>query len=144
MTIHLITRLKRKAWTYALGESSWINRHGDFRTREQYGLIARANYLYGMLRAADVAKYCGKQSVTIIEFGVASGAGLLNLVGLAPMIEKETGIQLRIVSFDTGQGLPSVHGYKDHPELWRTGDFANRRARSSHAKVRWPSGDHLG
>ena len=46
------------------------------------------------------------------------------MVGLAPMIEKETGIDLRIVGFDTGQGLPSVHGYKDHPELWRPGDFA--------------------
>ena len=122
MTIHLITRLKRKAWTHALGESSWINRHGDFRTREQYGLSARANYLN--VARSRLAKYCGKQSVTIIDFGVASGAGLLNMVGLAPMIEKETGIQLRIVGFDTGQGLPSVHGYRDHPELWRTGDFA--------------------
>ena len=60
----------------------------------------------------------------MIEFGVASGAGLLNMIELAPMIEKETGIQFRIVGFDTGQGLPSVQGYKDHPELWRTGDFA--------------------
>ena len=122
--MHLVTKLKRKAWTHIIGESSWINRYGDFRTREQYGLIARANYLYGMLRAADVAKYCGKQSVTVIEFGVASGAGLLNMIELAPMIEKETGIHFRIVGFDTGHGLPSVKGYKDHPELWRAGDFA--------------------
>ena len=104
MTIHLITRLKRKAWTHALGESSWINRHGDFRTREQYGLIARANYLYGMLRAADVAKYCGKQSVTIIEFGVASGAGLLNIVGLAPMIEKKTAYNFESLALIRGKG----------------------------------------
>ncbi len=107
-----------------MGESSWINHSGDFRTREGYGLIARANYLYGMLRAADVAKYCGKHSVTVIEFGVASGAGLLIMIFLAPMFEIDTGINLRIVGFDSGQGLPSVQGYKDHPELWRTGDFA--------------------
>jgi hypothetical protein len=124
MASDLITKLTRKVWTHVLGDSSWINRYGTFRMREQYGLIARANYLYGMLRAADVAKYCGKQSVTVIEFGVASGTGLLNMIGLAPMIEKETGIHLRIVGFDTGQGLPSVQGYKDHPELWRAGDFA--------------------
>lgn len=96
-----------------------------------------------MLRAADVAKYCGKQSVTIIKFGVASGAGLWNMVGLAPMIEKETGIDLRIVGFDTGQGLPSVHGYKDHPELWRPGDFATEdrealmQKLSGRAEINW-------
>jgi hypothetical protein len=98
-------------------------RHGDLRSRERYGLIARANYLYGMLRAADVAKYFGRKRVTVIEFGVASGAGLLNMIELAPAIERETGIELRIVGFDTGRGLPPVHGYKDHPELWNPGDF---------------------
>ena len=64
--------------------------------------ISRPDYLYGMLRAADVAKYFGKQCVTVIEFGVASGAGLLNMADLAPVVEKETGIGLRIVGFDTG------------------------------------------
>jgi hypothetical protein len=83
----------------------------------------RANYVYGMLRAADIAKYFGKTRVTVIEFGVASGQGLLNMVGVAPEIEKETGVELRIVGFDTGQGLPAIQGYKDHPELWNPGDF---------------------
>jgi hypothetical protein len=87
-------------------------------------LIARANYLYGMLRAADVARYFGNRRVTVIEFGVASGAGLLNMADLAPAIEQETGVAFRIVGFDTGSGLPPVVGYKDHPELWNPGDFA--------------------
>lgn len=143
MTSDFITRLKRKVWTRVFGEPSWINNSGDFRAREQHALIARANYLYGMLRAADVAKFCGKQRVTVIEFGVASGAGVLNMIGLAPMIEKETGIELRIVGFDTGQGLPSIQGYKDHPELWRTGDFATEdreglmRTLGGRAEVIW-------
>jgi hypothetical protein len=77
-----------------------------------------------MLRAADIAKYFGKKCVTVIEFGVASGAGLINMISLASAIEKETGVELRIVGFDTGQGLPTVEGYKDHPELWNSGDFA--------------------
>jgi hypothetical protein len=46
------------------------------------------------------------------------------MVGLAPAVEKETGIKLRIVGFDTGSGLPRVQGYKDHPEIWNPGDFA--------------------
>lgn len=106
------------------GEQSWISRHGDFRTRERYGLISRPSYVYGMLRAADVAKYFGKQHATVIEFGVASGAGLFNMISLAPAIEKETGVKLHIVGFDTGSGLPPMHGYKDHPEIWSPGDFA--------------------
>jgi len=122
----LITKLKRRVWTRAFGESSWVNHSGDFRAREQHGLITRANYLYGMLRAADIAAYSGKKSVTVVEFGVADGAGILNMIHLAPMIERETGIEIRIVGFDTGQGLPNVQGYKDHPELWRAGDFATQ------------------
>jgi hypothetical protein len=27
------------------------------------------------------------------------------------------------VGFDTGEGLPEVQGYKDHAEMWLTGDF---------------------
>jgi hypothetical protein len=124
MTPDLVMKLRRKVWTRLLGEMSWIDRYGDFRTRESYGLLSRANYVYGMLRAADVAKYFGKNRVTVVEFGVASGFGLLNMISRAPEIEKETGIELRIVGFDTGHGLPPVFGYKDHPELWSQGDFA--------------------
>jgi hypothetical protein len=124
VTTNPITKLNRKIWTGILGEASWIDRYGDFRTRECHGLITRANYLYGMLRAADVARYFGKKRVTVIEFGVASGSGLLNMISLASKVEKETGIEFRIVGFDTGHGLPPVQGYKDHPELWNSGDFA--------------------
>ena len=62
MNAGLVTNVKRRIWTRLFGEESWINRYGDFRTREQYGLISRANYLYGMLRAADVAKYFGRST----------------------------------------------------------------------------------
>jgi hypothetical protein len=119
-------RMRRKLWTLLSDEKSWA-RHNltKFRDRERFGIISRPNYLYGMLRAADLAKYCGKECVTVLEFGVASGAGLLNMVELASLIERETGVRLRIVGFDTGKGLPAVEGYKDHPELWNPGDFTN-------------------
>jgi hypothetical protein len=116
--------LRRKVSSRLFGEAHWVNRHGDFRARERHGLISRPNYLYGMLRAADLAKYFGHKCVTVVEYGVASGAGLLNMVSLVPQISEATGIDFRIVGFDTGRGLPPVHGYKDHPELWNPGDFA--------------------
>jgi hypothetical protein len=77
-----------------------------------------------LLRAADIAKYFQRKRITAVEFGVAGGAGLLNLVDLARLVEAETGVTLRIVGFDTGQGLPPPNGHKDHPELWQGGDFA--------------------
>jgi hypothetical protein len=116
-------RIKRKLWKALLGERSWLNYHGDFRTKERNGLIGRANYTYGILRAADNAEYLGLKSVTIAEFGVASGSGLVNMIDVAEMITRETGIAFRIVGFDTGAGLPSINGYKDHPEMWNPGDF---------------------
>lgn len=143
MNIEIVTKVKRKIWTSLLGEDSWVRRHEDFRTQELYGLIKRHNYVYGMLRAADVAKYFGQKATTVIEFGVASGAGLLNMIEVAPLIEKKTGVQLRIVGFDTGKGLPPVEGFKDHPELWRSGDFAMEdretllRKLSGRAEIIW-------
>jgi hypothetical protein len=124
VSANMFSTLNRKVWTRFFGYTSWLDRHGDFRTRESYGRIRRPNYLYGMLRAADLAKYFGRKYVTVIEFGVASGAGILNMMSLASLIEKETDVSLRIVGFDTGRGLPPVKGYKDHPELWNPGDFA--------------------
>jgi hypothetical protein len=115
--------LRRKLWSRAFGRRSWARRYGAFREREREGLVERPSYAYGVLRAADVARYFGHRAVTVVEFGVASGAGLLNLAGLAEQVRAETGVEFRVVGFDTGAGLPVVRGHKDHPELWSPGDF---------------------
>jgi len=98
-------------------------RAGTVRQQEELGLLPRPNYAYGMLRAADLARYLGLKRVTICEFGVATGNGLIAMVDLAGRLEPESGISFRIVGFDTGAGLPHVGGYEDHPELWSAGDF---------------------
>jgi hypothetical protein len=115
--------LVRRIWRRTAGDRSWTARFGDFRERELYGLIPRANYMYGMLRAADVARFFGRSHVTACEFGVATGMGLTNMVEVAEQIEAETGVHFRIVGFDTGAGLPEPGGFKDHPEMWSRGDF---------------------
>lgn len=101
----------------------WMKKFASLRQQESYGLLSRANYAYGLLKAADVTKYFGKKKTTVCEFGVAGGDGLLNLISLAERITQETGVEFRIVGFDTGKGLTEVSGYKDHPELWIPGDF---------------------
>ena len=102
----------------------WVKAFGSLRQKEQFGVLKRPNYAYGLLRAADLAKYFGKKKTTVCEFGVAGGDGLLNMISLGRQISLETGIEFRIVGFDTGEGLPKIEGYKDHPELWSAGDFA--------------------
>jgi hypothetical protein len=100
-----------------------IRRRGDLREMEAHGLVPRANYAYGILRAADLARFLGKTRATVCEFGVATGNGLLNMVELAELVRAATGVEIRVVGLDTGEGLPAVAGYKDHPEIWSAGDF---------------------
>ena len=100
-----------------------IRRRGDFREMEAHGLVTRANYAYGILRAADLARFLGKSRATVCEFGVATGNGLCNMVELAELVRAQTGVEIRVVGLDTGAGLPAVAGYKDHPEIWSAGDF---------------------
>ena len=99
-------------------------RAGSVREQERFGLLPRPNYAYGMLRAADLARFVGVNEVTVCEFGVATGNGLMAMVSLAERLQPETGVQFRIVGFDTGAGLPQIGGFEDHPELWSAGDFS--------------------
>jgi len=97
---------------------------GSTLQKERFGVLQRNSYAYGMVRAAKIAKGLGKPKVTVCEFGVAQGVGLLNMIELAQQIGPAVGIEFRVVGFDSGIGLPSLKGgYKDHPELWAAGDF---------------------
>jgi len=120
----LKTKLGHLIWKRVFSEQSWAKRAGTLREREAHGVLNRPNYAYGMLRAADTAKFFGKSAVTVCEFGVATGRGLTNMTELAQAIEGETGVKFRVVGFDTGTGLPPPESYKDHPELWSSGDFS--------------------
>ncbi len=93
-------------------------------TREKWGLSRRPAYLTGLVHAAGVARYEGVSTITAIEFGVAGGEGLLALQEEALAVEQETGVQIQVVGFDSGRGLPTLTGdYRDHPDYWKAGDF---------------------
>ena len=117
---------KARALYRSLRDECW-RRLLNFRDVERRGLLERPTYAYGLLRAADIAKFFGYREVTVCEFGVAAGDGLLNMIELADRISSETEIRFRIVGFDTGNGLPPLNGgYKDHPEIWAAGDYPMR------------------
>ena len=96
---------------------------GSFRLKEAFDLVLRSQHAYGLLKAADDAKKNGKERVSVIEFGVANGAGLFNIQLIAKRITKITGIYFDIYGFDTGEGMPPPTSYKDHPDIYAEGDF---------------------
>ncbi len=80
-------------------------------------------YLWGTLCAAQLASALGYERITVIEFGVAGGNGLLELERVANWVQRRSGVGIDAVGFDTGTGLPQPHDYRDLPNLWRGGDF---------------------
>lgn len=96
---------------------------GSFRKKVAYDLVLRPQQAFGILEAADQAKHRGLKRISVIEFGVANGAGLMNMVEIAKKVTKTTGIQIDIYGFDTGEGMPEPIDFRDHPEYYNTGDF---------------------
>ena len=124
MTVRSFLAQVEKTGLLRLLHREWLSKFGTLRKQQRYGLLDRPNYAYGMLWAADAAALWGKKATTVFEFGVANGAGILNMLELSEILTKETGISFRIVGFDTGSGLPEIgNDYRDHPEMWAKGDF---------------------
>jgi hypothetical protein len=94
------------------------------RKRYDLGLVDRPQYAFGMRSAAEEAKKLGYLGITAIEFGVAGGNGLITMEAHAAYVEREVGIHVAVVGFDSGSGLPAPKDYRDAPFLWAGGDFA--------------------
>ncbi|MDH4187434.1 MAG: hypothetical protein OEV08_10580 [Nitrospira sp.] len=95
------------------------------KTRAWWELSRRPAYLLGVYTAAEQALQEKIHEISVLEFGVAGGEGLLALEQEAIAVEKETGVRIKVYGFDMGRhGLPSFIGdYRDHPDAWRPGDF---------------------
>jgi hypothetical protein len=94
-------------------------------TRAIWDLSARPHYLVGTLFAAARARVQRIPEISVIEFGVAGGNGLLTLQAEAEAVERATGIAIHVYGFDAGPGgLPGFSGdYRDHPDMWKPGDY---------------------
>jgi hypothetical protein len=99
---------------------------GGFRSRVEFDLVIRQQHAYSILACADLARELGIEEVTLLEFGVAAGAGIVNLCTIAERVTRETGVKFRIVGFDIGRGMPPPESYRDHPEIYQAGDFPMR------------------
>jgi hypothetical protein len=93
--------------------------------RALWDLSDRPAYLLGVLYAARRALKERVGEISVIEFGVAGGNGLLALEREAEAVEKELGVSIKVYGFDNGPaGLPAFIGdHRDHPDKWKAGDF---------------------
>ncbi len=115
-------------------------------TQIYFDSLDRPAYAYGLYVAALQAQRLGYERIGAVELGVAGGNGLVALERLAQRIGRHFGVEIEVHGFDTGAGLPKPADWRDHPYLWREGDYAMNvealRARLSAARL-WlgPVGD---
>ena len=102
--------------------SAWIGQ--SFRKLMQ-DLRARRRpaYVWGVLQGCALGKVLGYESVSVLEFGVAGGAGLVAMERIAEAAESLMGLRIEVHGFDTGTGLPNPMDYRDCPNLFLDGQF---------------------
>jgi len=80
-------------------------------------------YAWGTIHGVHLAKAIGIDRVSVIEFGVAGGNGLISLERIAEKVEQVFGVGIDVYGFDTGEGLPKPQDYRDLPNLYRQGSY---------------------
>lgn len=85
----------------------------------------RPHYYSIIYEAAMNAKGLNKKNISVIEFGVANGNGLLSIEKYSQKISKKLKINIEIFGFDLGdfKGLPQTNDSRDLPFFWGEGDF---------------------
>jgi len=101
---------------------------GSFQTRLALSAVDRPANAWCTYYAAWEARALGYKAVTVIEFGVAGGTGLLNLCKHKREIQRELGIEVVVVGFDSGTGLPPSNDSRDLLYFWPPGSFVMDRA----------------
>ena len=95
-----------------------------YEIRLNYDWVDRPWYGYSIFQAAKMAKSLGHESISIIEFGVAGGNGLINIEKHIKQIKKIVDIEFEVYGFDMGTGLPKPTKGKDLAYHWQEGYFA--------------------
>ena len=85
--------------------------------------VRRPNYSWGVLHGAYLAANLGIPRVSVLEFGVAGGNGLVSLELIAADVESLLGVGIDVYGFDLGSGFPEPVDYRDSPNLFQAGAF---------------------
>lgn len=98
---------------------SWI----PYTTRLEYDAVSRPSYGFCIYNAALLAVSLGYPKISVIEFGVAGGNGLVNIEWHVQQIKKVLEIDIEVYGFDLETGLPRTDDYRDMPYMWAEGFF---------------------
>jgi hypothetical protein len=130
--------LDRKIWSRIylerMGEpflynlvSIYVFLFGNIVDKIKYDTVPRQPYAFGLGEAFRLAsrnkKKLSIKRLVIVEFGVASGAGLLNLCRISEKLSTYYGLDVKLIGFDSGEGMPPPVDFRDHPEKYLDGDF---------------------
>lgn len=96
---------------------------GSIADRVEYGIWPRPHYAYGVYHAASMAKKLGIAGISVVEFGVAGGNGLIALENVAEEVGRSLGVEVSVAGFDAGTGLPPASDYRDLAHVWGEGDY---------------------
>lgn len=88
-----------------------------------YDNSSRPCYEFPVQLAGKQAERLEYNKVSLIEFGVAGGNGLVALEEIAERLEQSLDVSFEIYGFDLGSGLPSPESYKDCPYFWDKGHY---------------------
>lgn len=106
---------------------------GPVEAKVEYGIYRYPHYAYGVYWSAVLASRLGIPKITVVEFGVAGGRGLISLEAASGEIGAHVGVEIDVVGFDAGTGMPAPVDYRDLPHIWGQGfykmDEAGLRAR---------------
>ena len=88
------------------------------------GELPYMHYARIVWAAAHEAKMLGLKAISVIEFGVAGGNGLLALEFHAREIGRLLDIEIQVYGFDTGEGLPEYEtDYRDQLFRFKIGAY---------------------
>ncbi|MCP3924021.1 MAG: hypothetical protein GY714_15690 [Desulfobacterales bacterium] len=79
---------------------------------------------YQITKAINLASNLGHKRMSILEFGVAGGQGLLEIEAYCKDITKNLDLDIEIYGFDLEKGLPPSKDYRDEPYKWVEGSYS--------------------
>jgi hypothetical protein len=121
-TVNVVTPPSRP-WPVLMQEKLLADENASFSEKLEFDAFPRTHFAYGTFFAALQAKALGLDRISVYEFGVGWGGGLMELERVAVMVEQETGVSIDVYGFDTGAGMPESVGFQDLPNVWKPGFF---------------------
>jgi hypothetical protein len=101
--------------------------------------VLQERYLWGVIQAAYLATSLDVPRISLLEFGVGRGDGLVLLERAARIVGRRLGVELTVAGFDIGSGVPEPDDPRDMPQMYVPGlyqmDLDATRARLEGAEL---------